>query len=126
MYLFKLNRVIGGKIVSRTCFEFFSTLSRAKANATMESYKDLSVKSASIFFMRADREMELVACRIYVPFLGVKARSNWFTPEKFIEVPEEKIEGKPTEHKSQWREDLKDNVIKRLAELGTIATQLVK
>ena len=126
MYLFKLNRVIGGKIVTRTCFEFFSTLSRAKANATMESYKDLSVKSASIFFMHADGEMELVACRIYVPFLGVKAR-NWFTPKKFIEVPEERIERKPREpERNQWREGLKDNVIKRLAELGMIATQLAK
>lgn len=124
MYLVKLNYLYNGKIVPQILFQFFSTVSRAKANAAMEAMKDLKIKSATVYRVHPDGEMELITIRIYAPFLGVQAR-NWFTPEKFTETPEEKEE-KPREPKSQWREDLKDNVIKRLAELGTIATQLAK
>ena len=126
MYLVKLNYLYNGKIVPQILFQFFSTVARAKANATMEAMKDLKIKSATVYRVHPDGEMELITIRIYVPFLGVQAR-NWFTPEKFEEEPEEEIEEEnPREPKSQWREDLKDNVIKRLAELGTIATQLAK
>lgn len=116
MYLFKLNRLINGQIVPRVVFDFYSTLSRAKANATIEAYKDLSVKSASIFYMHTTGEMELVACRIYVPFLGVKAR-NWFSPEKFIEVPE-----KPEEELDKI---MKDNLLREFAKLGAMAAQMI-
>lgn len=116
MYLFKLNRIINGQLVSRVVFEFYSTLSRAKANATIEAYKDLSVKSASVFYMHTSGEMELVACRIYVPFFGVKAR-NWFCPEKFIEIP-----GKPEE---ELNKIVKDDLLREFAKLGAMAAQIL-
>ena len=115
MYLVKLNYLYNGKIVPQILFQFFSTVSRAKANATMEAMKDLKIKSATIYRVYPDGEMELITIRIYAAFLGTQPR-NWFTPEKFEEEPEEETK-EETAH-----EELKANILKEISKLGAIAS----
>lgn len=115
MYLVKLNYLYNGKICPQILFQFFSTVARAKANATMEAMKDLKIKSATVYRVHPDGEMELITIRIYVPFLGVQAR-NWFTPEKFEEEPDEEIE------ENSSRAEMKANILKEISKLGAIAS----